>query len=189
MIQSTSLEHHLLIAMPSLDGTWFEKTLIYIVEDTEDGTMGLTLTQPHAFNVEELLDHFELDLEPELPYLNDKVLIGGPVDMEHGFVLHEDTGTLWQKSMPLSGGLAMSVSEDLLKAIAKGTGPRRFLTCLGFAGWENGQLADEIKSNSWLTIPYNDSLVFDLPFEDKWKVALKTLGIAPEFLSMEAGHG
>jgi len=188
MTNTHSLEHHLLIAMPSLNGSWFEKTLIYIIEDTEDGTMGLTLTLPHSFNIKELLEHFKLKVNLDLPYIKDKVLLGGPVDMEYGFVLHKHSGELWKRSLPLKDGLAMSVSEDLLKSIADGTGPSQFIVCLGFAGWNAGQLTEEIKGNSWLTIPYNESLVFDIPFEKKWNVALKTLGASPETLSMEAGY-
>ncbi len=188
MINTHSLEHHLLIAMPSLNGSWFEKTLIYIIEDTEDGTMGLTLTLPHSFNIEQLLEHFDLKANSNLPYIHNKVLLGGPVNMEHGFVLHKDSDTIWKKTLPLKDGLAMSVSEDLLKAIADGTGPEQFITCLGFAGWEPGQLTKEIQENSWLTIPYNESLVFEVESAKKWRTALGTLGVSPESLSMEAGY-
>lgn len=185
----TSLEHHILIAMPNLQDSWFEKTVVYIVEDNEHGSMGLTLNLPHELDVEQLLKYFDLDMLANLPYLHNRVQLGGPVDMEHGFVLHKDDMVDWQKSMPLQDGLAMTVSEDLLKAIAEGNGPSDFVAFLGFAGWDKGQLADEIQSNSWLSIPYNESLLFDVPNHDKWRVALSTLGISPEFLSMEAGHG
>jgi len=185
----TSYEHRILIAMPSLQDSWFEKTVIYIAEDNEYGTMGLVLNLKHEFDVEKLLNHFDLEIKiTEDPILSDPVLVGGPVEMEHGFILHAPEGN-WEKSMPLVDNLAMTVSEDLLKAIAEGTGPDRFVACLGFAGWEKGQLAEEMSSNSWLSIPYNDALVFDIPAHDKWRVALGTLGIQPEFLSMEAGHG
>lgn len=184
-----SFEHQILIAMPTLTNTWFDKTVVYIVEDNEYGSMGLTLNSPHNINIEQLLEHFNLNGEEDLPYLTQQVLLGGPVEIEHGFILHENNGQSWQKSLPLNGNLAMSVSEDVLKSLAEGTGPKKFIACLGFAGWEKGQLADEIRGNSWLTIPYNESLLFDVPAHDKWRVALGTLGIAPEFLSMEAGHG
>ncbi len=82
----------------------------------------------------------------------------------------------------------MTVSEDLLEAIAANRGPTRLVACLGFAGWEQGQLNDEIQNNSWLTIPFNDALMFDIEADRMWEVALGTLGISPEFLSMEAGH-
>lgn len=184
----TNYEHRILIAMPTLTNSWFEKTIVYIVEDNEFGSMGLVLNLPHEFTLEKLLSHFDLNIFHDDPSLmTKKVMLGGPVDMEHGFILHSPAGD-WEKSMPLQDGLAMTVSEDLLKAVAEGKGPDKMLACLGFAGWEKGQLADEIAGNSWLSIPYNERLVFEVPSHDKWRVALGTLGIQPEFLSMEAGH-
>lgn len=183
-----SLEHHFLIAMPNLNDSWFDKTVIYVVEDNEYGTMGLVVNLPHNLTVEQLLEHFELDTTLTDDFLNDSVLIGGPVDPEHGFILHEPAGD-WQKSLPLKDKLAMTVSEDILEAMGQGLGPERMLICLGFAGWEKGQLQTEIQDNHWLTIPYNDALLFDVPAEKKWQIALNTLGVSPEFLSMDAGHG
>ncbi|WP_178862117.1 YqgE/AlgH family protein [Thiomicrorhabdus cannonii] len=187
MKEIQSLEHHFLIAMPSLDDSWFEKTVIYMVEDNEYGSMGLVLNLPHELTLSQLLEHFELHVEQGLHYLENTVLMGGPVDMERGFILHTPPGQ-WKSSMPLQDNLAMTVSEDLLKAFAEGTGPEKFKVCLGFAGWKPGQLAQEIQDNSWLTIPYNQSLLFDTPIETTWEVALGTLGISPEFLTAEAGH-
>jgi len=188
MTASPNFQHQFLIAMPSLDDTWFEKTVIYMVEDNEKGSMGLTLNVPHHLPIEKLLEHFHTDIDPSLPYLSKDVLIGGPVDMEHGFILHTKTQTKWKKTIDLEGQLQMTVSEDMVTALGNGTGPEQFIVCLGFASWEKGQLAQEMQENSWLTIPYNASLLFDIPYFDKWRVALGTLGVSPEFLSLEAGH-
>jgi putative transcriptional regulator len=185
--QLPSLEHHFLLAMPSLDDTYFEKSLIYIVEDNESGTMGITLNHPHTLTIGELLSHFDYPMTGTFDYFEEAVMAGGPVDMERGFILHNPVGK-WQSSVPLSDRLAMTVSEDLLKDLAQGKGPDRFVAALGYAGWEPGQLARELQENSWLTIPYNEALLFDVPAEKKWHTALSTLGVSPEFLSMEAGH-
>ncbi|MBF6057813.1 YqgE/AlgH family protein [Thiomicrorhabdus heinhorstiae] len=182
-----SLEHNFLIAMPSLDDSWFEKTVIYIVEDNEHGSMGLVINLPHRLTVRDLWKHFEYDYNEDSPSLDDEILIGGPVDMERGFILHQPLGD-WKSTLPLGDGLAMTVSDDMLEAISHDQGPQEFLICLGFAGWKPGQLAQEMQSNSWLTIPYNQSLMFETPLANRWEVALATLGISPEFLSSEAGH-
>jgi putative transcriptional regulator len=187
MKQMPSLEHHFLIAMPSLDDSWFEKTVIYMVEDNEHGAMGLVVNLPHKLDIDALLSHFDHTPDEPYPYLSQPVMIGGPVDMERGFILHHPIGD-WQSSMTLDDDLAMTVSDDLLQALAHNKGPAQFMVCLGFAGWKPGQLAQEIQANSWLTIPYNRSLLFDTPTERKWEVALGTLGISPEFLTAEAGH-
>jgi len=90
--------------------------------------------------------------------------------------------------MDLLGNISMTVSEDFLDALSANKAPDNFVTCLGFAGWEPGQLAQEIQDNNWLTIPFNHALLFETPIDKRWEVALGTLGISPEFLSSEAGH-
>jgi len=187
MNQMKSLEHHFLIAMPALENSWFEKTLIYLVEDNEHGSMGLVVNLPNKLNIEDLLEHFDLPVPHHADFLDKPVLIGGPVDLERGFILHDVSGD-WKSTMTLPDDLSMTVSEDFLKAMSDGMSPDNFVVCLGFAGWEAGQLAQEMQDNSWLTIPYNHSLLFDTPLEKRWEVALGTLGISPEFLSSEAGH-
>ncbi len=187
MKEMQSLEHNFLIAMPSLDNSWFEKTVIYIVEDNEQGTMGLVINLPHKLTVSDLLDHFDYVAKTHYDYMDNPVMVGGPVDMERGFILHRPIGN-WKSSMSLTDELAMTVSDDLLEALAHQQGPDEFIVCLGFAGWQPGQLAQEMQDNSWLNIPYNDVLLFETPVENKWEVALGTLGISPEFLSMETGH-
>ena len=186
--QLHSLDHQFLVAMPNLDGGYFEKAVIYIVEDNETGTMGINLTQPMpTMNIETLLSHFKYEIKGQYDYLADPVFAGGPVDVERGFVLHRPIDD-WQSSMTLSDRLAMTVSEDLLKGLAEGQGPQDFIVALGYSGWKPNQLNAELQSNSWLTLPYNEALLFEVPAERKWQVALSTLGVTPEFLSMEAGH-
>lgn len=187
MKQMQSLEHNLLIAMPALEDSWFKKTVIYLAEDNEHGSMGLVVNLSNKFNIKELLEHFDLPTPDNTSFEEKEVLVGGPVDLERGFILHQDRHN-WKSSMPLPDGISMTVSEDFLEALSKDAIDDDFIVCLGFAGWEPGQLAQEIQDNCWLTIPYNQSLLFETPIENRWEVALGTLGISPEFLSAEAGH-
>jgi len=186
--QLHSLQHHFLVAMPSLDGSEFEKAVIYIVEDNPTGSMGINLTKPvPAMNLETLISHFKYKITQPYDYLSQPILSGGPVETERGFVLHRPIGN-WQTSIILDDRLAMTVSEDLIKSLATGEGPEDFIIALGYAGWQPKQLATELQNNSWLTLPYNEALLFKIPAEKKWHTALSTLGVTPEFLSMEAGH-
>jgi putative transcriptional regulator len=183
-----SFEHHFLIAMPSLDDSWFARTVIYIIEDNEKGTSGLVLNKPHKLTVKQLLEHFHIDAVEDREDLQASVYMGGPVDMERGFILHQPLGA-WQNSMRLPENMGLTVSEDFLQAIANQTAPKNYITCLGLANWTKGQLMNEIMRNSWLTAPFNSSLVFDTPCEQRWKAALGMLGVRPETLSHEVGHG
>lgn len=182
-----TLQHQFLIAMPSLDDSWFAKTVIYILEDNDEGTRGLVINKPHNLNIKQLLEHFHIHTADNRTDLQQDVLMGGPVDMERGFILHTPAGD-WQSTILMQDDLGLTVSEDFLKAISDHDSPKDYLICLGLATWSKNQLADEIRRNSWLTAPYNASLIFETELEDRWKVALGMLGVAPEFLSSEAGN-
>lgn len=182
-----SLQHQFLIAMPSLDDGWFAKTVIYVIEDNEKGSTGLVINKPHDLSVAQLLEHFNIYADSECPDLKRTVLMGGPVDMERGFILHQPPGE-WQNTVVVDKELGLTVSEDFLQAIAQGEAPQDFMICLGLASWGKNQLAGEIQRNSWLTAPYNASLLFETPLEKRWKTALGMLGVSPEFLSAETGH-
>lgn len=187
MKSAHSLQHQFLIAMPSLDDSWFEKTVIYIIEDNDEGSTGLVVNKPHSLSVGQILEHFHIHAELSPNELNETILMGGPVDIERGFILHQPVGD-WQNTVDLDHNLGLTVSEDFLQALAKGSAPKDHIICLGTASWGKGQLASEIQRNNWLTAPYNASLIFETPLEARWKVALGMLGVSPEFLSGEAGH-
>jgi putative transcriptional regulator len=188
-----SYQHQILIANPSLDNSWFEKAVIYIAEDNEQQTTGLVLNKPHEFQIKNLLDYFNFkpsapsDYLAARPELNDYVRLGGPADKEHGFILHRHDNE-WPNSIALDDGLILSTSEAFLKAIAENEAEHPYLVFLGVSSWHPGQLTEEIQRNSWLTCPYDPAIVFDVPFEDHWQLALASLGIDPAFLSSEAGH-
>lgn len=182
-----SLQHQFLIAMPSLNDTWFEKTVIYMVDDNEKGSTGLVINKPHNLSILQLLEHFQIFGNQDSPLMKRTVMMGGPVEMERGFILHQPAGK-WQNTINITPHLGLTVSEDFLEAIKLDSAPNDFLVCLGSATWNKGQLANEIKNNRWITAPFNASLMFETSIEKRWKVALGMLGISPEFLSTEAGH-
>lgn len=134
------------------------------------------------------------------------VLGGGPVQPERGFVLHAVAGStvddaadvndgdevadprLWEASMPVGEGIALTGSLDVLTAIAQGQGPSRYLIALGYAGWSAGQLENELADNAWLVARGNPDILFDLPYEERWAAAARSLGIDPAMISSQIGH-
>ncbi len=88
----------------------------------------------------------------------------------------------------MSERLHLTTSRDILDALASGQGPARALVALGYAGWDAGQLEDEMARNAWLTVPVDVSLLFDVPAEDRWQAAGRLLGINLLHLSSDAGH-
>jgi putative transcriptional regulator len=119
--------------------------------------------------------------------LDHPVLMGGPVGPERGFVLH-DTSHQYENSLAVSSEICLTLSRDVIDAMASGRGPQKSLVALGYAGWEAGQLEAEMLANSWLNVPATAEIVFDMPFADRWAAAARALGVDLTLLSPEAGH-
>jgi putative transcriptional regulator len=90
--------------------------------------------------------------------------------------------------MRVSDTLYVTTSRDVLAAMVKGEGPRQAAIALGYAGWEAGQLEEELLQNAWLTVPCDDALIFALPFEQRWHAAARLLGIELSRISTQAGR-
>lgn len=194
-----SLENQFLIAMPSLDDSYFNKTVTYICEHNEEGAMGLIINLPVNINLSELLKQIEateedftssasLDEENELTAgLQQRVLSGGPISQQRGFVLHSKQKG-WSSSLALSDKLMITTSKDILLALGTKEQPENYIVTLGYAGWGPGQLEEEIKANSWLTTPADIDILFNTPVEERWKKATEKLGIDLAHLSSDVGH-
>ncbi|MDP6675133.1 MAG: YqgE/AlgH family protein [Gammaproteobacteria bacterium] len=183
---ANNLSGHLLIAMPKMEDPNFAKTVTYICEHSDQGTLGLVINQPLDINLGEVFTQLELnDCDQEVS--SRPVLHGGPVYMERGFVIH-DAEDRWENSTETSDSIQVTTSRDILIAMASGHGPKRATVALGYAGWGAGQLEHEILANSWLNTPASTQIIFDTPFEDRWQHAAQLLGIDLSTISSEAGH-
>lgn len=181
-----NLTDHFLIAMPSMEDSYFVKTLTYICEHNEQGALGVIVNRPTEFPVKKLLK--QLGLSPQDSTTSDTpVLQGGPVRMDNGFVLHEPVGS-WKFTLSSNTEIGLTSSIDILEAIAENRGPERVLVALGYAGWTAGQLEQELANNVWLTVPAEPDILFDLSFEEKLPAAMKSLGIDFSNLSNQVGH-
>jgi putative transcriptional regulator len=117
-----------------------------------------------------------------------KVLKGGPVDTGRGFVLHSSDFFIKDATLNIDGGICLTATVDILKAIAKGTGPKHAILALGYAGWAPGQLENEIQHNGWLHCDADPDLIFGNDVDEKYQRALRKIGIDLGMLSNEAGH-
>lgn len=180
-----SLKDQLLVAMPGLTDPFFKETVTYIIQHDEDGAMGVMINQTMPVNQYELLK--QLGLEAPKLLEHEDVLSGGPVQMQRGFVLHKGLGD-WESSMAINDEVALTTSMDILEAIANDEGPEQYQLLLGYAGWEAGQLDQEMLENSWLTVPANEALIFDTPLEERWQQASQSIGIDINQLTLLAGH-
>ncbi|HEX2511263.1 MAG TPA: YqgE/AlgH family protein, partial [Xanthobacteraceae bacterium] len=117
-----------------------------------------------------------------------KVLKGGPVETERGFVLHSSDFFMDNSTLPIDDGIFLTWTLDILKAIARGDGPQSAILALGYAGWGAGQLESEIQQNGWLHCAADPELIFGNDVEQKYEKALRKIGIDLGMLSSEAGH-
>jgi putative transcriptional regulator len=193
-LKRSFLDGQMLIAMPSMGDERFARTVIYMCAHSADGAMGIVVNQPAAnISFSDLL--VQLDVIPakeliELPRRAGgvKVLKGGPVDTQRGFVLHSADFFIENSTLPIDEGVCLTATLDILKAIARGDGPASAVLALGYAGWAAGQLESEIHQNGWLHCAADPDLIFGSDTEAKYTLALKKIGVDVGMLSSEAGH-
>lgn len=187
-MQKTSgyLAGQLLIAMPQMRDPRFSRAVVYLCAHSAEGAMGIMVNRLfEGLNFTDLLEQLEI---PPSPACEDvRIHFGGPVEGGRGFVLHS-SDYMHDTSMVVPGGVALTATVDVLKAIADGSGPRQCLLALGYAGWGAGQLDAEIRENVWLNAPADENLIFDRDLELKWQRAIHRLGIDFGSLSGDAGH-
>jgi len=186
MVIDASLTNQLLIAMPGMPDPNFSTTVTLICEHNDEGALGIVINRPLDFKLGGLFE--QLDVEDADPTAAERpVLMGGPVGPERGFVLHNPAGQ-FENSLAVSSDIHLTLSRDIIDAMAKGSGPGKTLVALGYAGWEPGQLEYEMLANSWLNVPASPDIVFDTPFSERWMSAAKTIGIDINQISHDAGH-
>jgi putative transcriptional regulator len=185
-MQGSCLAGHFLIAMPAMEDPNFKGTVTYICEHSEQGALGVVVNRQTDLTMASLFDQIEMK-PSDLSLAQRKVRFGGPVGVEHGFVLHRSHGT-WNSSIVVSDELSLTTSKDILEALALGNGPTDWMLTLGYAGWGAGQLEEEIAANAWLTVEANAELLFDTPADALFDTAMLRLGISKFSLSNVAGH-
>ncbi len=176
----------MLIAMPSLQDLNFDHSVTLICEHNQDGAMGIVINHPLDFSTYELLEHMEI---PCLEHRNiNPVFAGGPVQVDRGFVIHRAEQLLWKSSISLENNIAVTTSLDILHAIGRHEVDSEAFVALGYAGWEAGQLEQEILDNVWLTVPVDPAIIFSTDIDKRWEKAVQLLGFDVNNLSNFTGH-
>lgn len=186
MHPQTNLTNHFLIAMPNLADPNFFHTVTYICEHTDQGAMGIVINRPTELSVSELFEHMKITADASQP-AEKTIYNGGPVEAERGFVLHRYDRD-WDSTMRISEQVAITTTRDIIEAIAHNQAPEQNLIALGYAGWGEGQLEQELADNAWLYSPASLDILFDLPTQDRWKAAAEKIGVDLNLLSTSSGH-
>lgn len=186
-METANLTNHFLIATPSLKDPTFSKTVTYICEHNNKGALGIIINRPiQEIKLDQIFTEMEITITNH--NLEQTVYSGGPVHPEQGFILHSPSGN-WSSSLKIADNIALTTSKDILTAIAQGQeAVNHSLIALGYAGWGEGQLEQELTSNSWLSVPADPNIIFSTPIESRWQKAMQLLGIDLTFLSNHIGH-
>lgn len=185
-----NLQHHFLIAMPSLQDPLFKRSVVYICEHNDDGAMGIVINKPvENFTVESVLHKLSILPENRDPAirLDKPVFAGGPLADDRGFILHTPRDG-FGSSIGISDHTMITTSKDVLETLGTAEQPDDVLVALGYAGWERGQLENELLENAWLTSPADSDILFHTPIANRWREAAKKLGIDIHNIANQAGH-
>jgi putative transcriptional regulator len=180
-----SLAGQLLLALPGIGDPRFEHAVIALCIHEPDGSMGVGIDKViPGVGLHALLDQLDIKpgAAPDAPIHH-----GGPVDPQRGFVLHSPD---WkgEDTVGITGGLALTTTLDVLRAIAADEGPDRWLIALGYAGWGAGQLDEEMQRHGWFTVAARDELLFETEVCKRWPQSFKAAGIDVRLLASTSGH-
>lgn len=190
MTQSEYLVGKLLLATPTMGDPRFKKSVIFICAHDEHGAMGLVINNRlPGLEFHGILDQMKLtsDITVDLEALSIPVMSGGPVEKGRGFLLHGNDFEQDQ-TIKVDDHYGVTGTIDALKAIAQGEGPKKVLFALGYAGWDAGQLDEELQQNSWLVCDPDPSVIFHDTYDRKWDMAFAKLGFDPAMLSGDIGR-
>lgn len=182
-----SLQNYLLIATPSMQHSYFARTVTYLCEHNEHGAMGLVINQPVGMSLKELVEQTDEEAVVTADKADNIVLAGGPVSQDRGFILHTSQEG-WTSSLAMTSEIMVTTSKDILSSLGNQAAPDKALVILGYAGWSAGQLEEEIQTNSWLMIEADSELLFDVPIHKKWEAAVQRLGVDVWQLGPDVGH-
>jgi putative transcriptional regulator len=186
MSEGDYLTNQFLIAMPAMTDSNFAQTVTFIWEHNADGALGIIINRPLQMRLVDVFEQLKMPTAPGVD-AHQPVLQGGPVQTDRGFVVHQ-AGGRWEHTRQVSSRLQVTTSPDILDAMARGSGPGTALVALGYAGWSAGQLESELAQNAWLTAPCDERILFDIPYEQRWRAAARLLGIDLATISGQVGH-
>lgn len=186
MSEAGDLTNQFLVAMPAMTDANFSQTVTFIWEHNHEGALGIIINRPLQMRLAEVFEQLKMPMSPGVSAVQ-PVLQGGPVQVDRGFVVHRVGGD-WEHTKQVSSRIQVTTSPDILNAMAQGTGPATAIVALGYAGWGPGQLEAELAQNAWLTVPCDEDILFNTPYEQRWHAAGRLLGIDVATISPQAGH-
>ena len=188
-----TLEGRFLVAMPNMGDVRFENTIIFICAHSEEGAMGFIINRTlKAPTTPDFFQKLGIVTEADAANIPQHIMeadlnSGGPVEPGRGFVLHSPE---FQSSSTLKVNeeVCLTATLEILRELAVGKGPKEYFLALGYSGWGEGQLEDEIANNGWLTCSHPASIIYSADSDSKYLKIMQSMGIDPMLISGETGH-
>ena len=170
-----------LLATPQMSHDDFKDSVVFIVEDSYDGVMGILINKKSDCKTQDFFRKLKLkSLTLSQEKINSTLIhYGGPIQQGHGFVLHPTKErNNWETTIHKNPNISVTVSKDIIKSIACETGPKNYLIAMGCAGWERAQLKEELDENLWLIAPPIPNIIFNTDIDLRHKQTAESIGIA-----------
>ena len=138
-------------------------------EHSEEGSVGFVLNKPIDYRIHEVIEGF--------PEFDAVVYYGGPVQLNTLQFIYKGENII-EGSIEVAEGLYWGGSFDILKTLieSKAVDPANFRFFLGYSGWVDGQIDDEIKLNSWIVADTTIDNIFSGEPDKLWRETLKSMG-------------
>lgn len=186
LLQPFSLTNQFLIAMPGMRDPFFSGSVVYLCEHSEKGAMGIVINKPAPMTMDLMFDAAQTPTP--IRFHGARVMMGGPIRPNRGFVVHTPVGS-WESSMLVTDDIAMTASQDIITGLsASENDVDKALATVGYSCWAAGQLEKELAANDWLTAPADTHILFDVPYEQRYQAAMKSLKIDRLQLNGQVGH-
>ena len=182
-----NLTDYFLIAMPEMDDQFFAGSVVYICEHNDEGAMGVCINKPSPLTMNQFFE--AINERTPLQYDETAVLLGGPMQVDRGFLVHTPVGS-WESSLLVTDDIAFTTSRDIIENLAKNrdNAMNKTLATIGYSGWKKDQLEQELADNAWLVVPANQHIMFDVPVDERYQAALALLGVNAGQLVQGVGH-
>ena len=183
----SGLANHFLISTPKLQDDTFNQSIIYICEHNKNGSMGLKINHSLPLKIEDMFSQLKINCDNN-DVLNTLLLDGGPVNIQQGFIVHNNKQQEWESCLKVTDNVFITTSKDILFAIAEERLEGEYVVVLGYSGWSPGQLEDELKDNAWLTLPASSDVIFNMEKTHIWQHCVDQLGFDLNQLSNTSGN-
>lgn len=159
----------ILIAEPFLNDVYFKRSIVFLTEHNDEGSIGFVLNKPVNLQINEVINDF--------PLFDGNISVGGPVSTNTVHYIHT-LGELVPNSVPVCSNIYWGGDFETVKNLVSNglINKSQIRFFLGYSGWMPKQLEDELSQNSWLVSNIEPSVVMEHNMGEAWKDLLKVLG-------------